>query len=392
MWINRLFVIVIIIASATFASFYGGPIPYSLFYFSLSLPLMALLYVFYVYYDFKIYQHVEAKTLVKGEPTTYSFELSNEAFITFQNIKLRFFEDRSKVLAAGHSKEYCLLPGDREGATSMLICNYLGEYEVGIDAVIITDFFNLFSITYPLPSHMKVVVLPRIITLQASNIISIDSDSKQGLYKLNNTNEERDAEVEKYRYGDSPKNIHWKASAKRQELMCRTFSPIAKKRVLLYLDLIPLNEEDFNTFHLQDQMIECLLALAYYCLQKNIPASVYYAEESICCEVLNSESAFNTLYKKCSSLFFTTQFPLSDLLTLSETTIYENNQYILVTHALSEALYKTLLPIQERGNSIVIIYLQASSLEGMNPLLSLFAELHIKLICLNPDSVLEEVL
>ncbi len=55
---RRITAVTIIIATAVFASFFGGAARI-LFYISLFIPIFSLLYTFYVYMRFRIYQDAE---------------------------------------------------------------------------------------------------------------------------------------------------------------------------------------------------------------------------------------------------------------------------------------------------------------------------------------------
>lgn len=94
MFINRIIMLILIIASAIFASHYGGNVSYALFYMSLSVPVVSILYTFYVYIRFRIYQEIGQRLVVKGDFIPYSFTLANEDYITFRSIKVNFFHDK----------------------------------------------------------------------------------------------------------------------------------------------------------------------------------------------------------------------------------------------------------------------------------------------------------
>ena len=94
---NRIILVAVIIAAAVFASFYGGNIPYALFYLTLCAPVISFLYTVYVFIRFKLYQDISERTLVKGEATDYSFRLSNEDFISYQQIQVQFYSAMPSV-------------------------------------------------------------------------------------------------------------------------------------------------------------------------------------------------------------------------------------------------------------------------------------------------------
>lgn len=165
MLVNRILLLVFIIASGVFASHYGGNVSYALFYMSLFIPAVSLLYTFYVYIRFRIFQEIGQRVVVKGDLIPYSFTLANEDYITFRSVKVNFLHDKSTISSAEDIREYCLLPGQSETMETTLRCNYRGEYYVGANTVDIIDYLYLFKITYPITSKLKVTVLPRVIQI-----------------------------------------------------------------------------------------------------------------------------------------------------------------------------------------------------------------------------------
>ena len=101
---NRLILAAAILATGVFASFYGGNIPYTLFYLTLLLPVISFLYTVYVYLRVKVYQEIENMVLVKGESTGYTFRVANEDFLSYQNLRIRFFTGMSQPTGPVHNR------------------------------------------------------------------------------------------------------------------------------------------------------------------------------------------------------------------------------------------------------------------------------------------------
>lgn len=392
MWMNRLIAILGIVASCVLASFFGGHLAYSLLYFSIGIPVVALIYVIYVYRHFKIYQGVGTRTVVKGEAVPYSFQLCNEDWVSYHSIKVHFLKERSYVIDGKEETEYCMLPGEKQSLSSMMVCNYRGEYEVGIESVKITDFFGLFPITYPLISKLKLTVLPRVITLMDSKLIAVSVEAKQNRIPIKKQEEELTAETRKYTYGDTKKMIHWKLSAKKQELMSRVSIGIPESEVLLFWDLTEIKGKTIEVLSHQDLIIESILALANYCLKRKVACKVFFSEGDIKIQQVYNETDFQTLYDKCSKVVFNASFSLIDLLERSTKNAYESQQYILVTSSLTKELYRQLLPIYAKGNRVTIIFTEGTPKEENKSLIRLFIEAHLQVVCIGMETRLEEVL
>jgi uncharacterized protein (DUF58 family) len=196
------------IGTGIFASYYGGNIAYALFYLCILVPIISFLYTVYVYARFKLYQTIGSFMVVKGDWTEYAFIIANEDYITFRDIKVNFLSDKSTIEDANRNTQYSLLPSESDRLETRIKCNYRGEYYVGVDSVEVTDFLYLFTITYPVGTKLKAVVLPRIVPLERLGIAPPQTDVKNPVLNSNFIEEELDTEVRKYNPGDNKKRIH----------------------------------------------------------------------------------------------------------------------------------------------------------------------------------------
>lgn len=392
MWISRIVLIIMIIASGTFASFYGGSISYAFFYMSLSIPIISLLYTGYVYTRFKLYQTIDSKTAIKGQPMGYYFQLCNEDFVTYQNIKVNFCHDRSTVLSGRESKEYCLLPGQIEIMSTAILCNVRGEYYVGVESVVITDFLYLFKITFPLLNKMKITVLPRVVQLSELKILSKDMDSKQNINHMKAREEEIDSEVRKYAYGDDRKRIHWKMSAKLHELMTRKYQEIPRNGIQLYFDLERVKSSEEERLITEDQIIESVLAISNYCYQHNIICDLFYVNGGIKSLNVQRREDFEILYELCKEVGFHSSLSVDKLIDDTIGAYRADLQYIIITSIITEELYKTLLVLKGQGHLVTLLYMGYKAEITENQWIEEFMKSGIHVVKVENNTKIEEVL
>ena len=353
---NRLICILFIIGSGIFASYYGGNISYALFYLALFIPVISFLYTLYVYFRFKIYQTMDSYMVVKGDWNSYSFVIANEDFIAFRNVKVNFLYDKSTIKKTEDSIEYSLLPNDKEKMDTQIRCNYRGEYFIGVDSIEVTDFLYLFSITYPITSKLKVKVLPRVVTVEQLGIAPALIDSKNPMHFSNFVEEELDTEIRKYVRGDNKKRIHWKASAKMNELISRKYNQKPKAEVVLFMDLEKIHEDDLSVVITEDKIMESVLAIANYYVAKNTPSQIIYAMEDIKQIHINSKHEFDGFYKACINIRFESKTSVDEL-TLRRLQRGDNGIfYVIATHKLTKELYMSSLRVLSGGNRLCILF------------------------------------
>lgn len=266
-FIRRTIYIALFILSLVFISFRGGNLPYMLFFMMAANTVLSVIYILYVFFTVKIYQDISERRITKYESVPYKLNLYNEGIIAYSSVKLRFMKTLSYVNGAQGLECIGLEPGKRIDADLELWCKYSGTYYVGVDTIEIMDYFQIFRIRFNMPQKMKVTVKPRIIKLD--NVAFITDTEECHNSAVTGQNEYlTDNEVRKYVSGDNKRLIHWKNSAKRQELMVR--KPMAEE-ITEYIVIMDgrIDSIDFEEkIMLCDKLKETVIAMVYYIYSK----------------------------------------------------------------------------------------------------------------------------
>lgn len=353
---NRIFLAILIILSAIFVSFYGGVISYSIFYLLLLVPLLSLIYMIYVYFRFCVYQLIERKTIVKGEHIPYQFILANEDILTYTSVNVTFLHDTSEVEALNALQCYCLLPGEQYNYKTTLTCKYRGEYFAGIDKVQISDYLGLFHMTYPSPSTINVRVLPRVVSLKHL-VFFEETDSKQIPLTMPLTFNIPDVEVRKYQNGDSIKHIHWKSSARTNQLLTRKFIDDPKSEILLLMDLTKVEDTELNQIIIEDKIIEATLSIVDFYFRKNTVISLVFDRKGIQREEIHNKATFDMLYQMTTELVFRSTKNIESLLLEANRLGSRRDYFMIITHTITaEFCYASYQAVQY-GNAVIIIYI-----------------------------------
>lgn len=357
MKINRLIIVLCIIGSGVFVSFYGGNISYALFYSTIFLPVICFLYTLYVYFRFKLFQSMGSYLVVKGDWTLYFFIIANEDVVTFRNVKVNFLTDKSTIEAAGQSVQYSLLPGESDRMDTRIKCNYRGEYYVGVNSIEITDFLYLFTITYPVRSKIKVIVLPRVVPIERLAIAPPEIDVKNPMHYSNTSEEELSSEMQRYNRGDGIKRIHWKATARQRQLMSRKYYQKPKNQIVLFMDLMKMNEDELQVTIYEDKIIESILAIANFYAMRGTPSQIIYEMNGKKQISISGKEEFNAFYKTCAAIQFTSKIPVNDLIHERMLRGDEGIFYMVVTHYLTKEIYLSALKLSAEGNHIGILFI-----------------------------------
>ena len=249
-------------AAVVAASFYGGPITYSILFGLILIAPVSFIYLLTVYVFFKLYQVVQSKHISVYEPIPYYFVLQNEYLLNFCHIKTDMYTTFSYIENMREDREYELLPYESARYDTRLVCRYRGEYKVGIKDITITDYLRLFKITYHVPEPLGVVVSPRIIKLSS---LRIENDPARNSFVENHRlSQDYDAAVRDYIPGDPLKGIHRKLSAKAGKMKSRLTYGEEKQGIAIFLDTDRISTDEYKFIPVENKCLEIVLALTNY--------------------------------------------------------------------------------------------------------------------------------
>ena len=351
---NRIILMILWILSLIFITVSGTQTAYGFFILLTMIPFLSLFYIFLVNHYFRIDQHINSHDLIANHRSDYRFVLQNDSFIPFSGIRVLFFPDFSSVSERDMRSEYELFFGGRIVKRDSLICRYRGEYHIGIKAVVIQDFFRLFSFTRDLKRPLFVRVKPDIVRLD---------DLRSNKETLNTLRENRfkrnvaDLLLRDYVPGDDLKLINWKVSAASQKLMVRQLSGEERQGIALIMDSCRYTEDPKEYLPVENKILETVIALDLFFLQKAIPVTVYLEEETA--EELNGDSlhSFETNYERLSAFRFSSAKRPAILCNeiLSSNTLFNKAMVFLILSRMDPSYSSLIGQLQQHDLPLTII-------------------------------------
>ena len=337
-------------------SFYGGAVSYGFFFGVTMLSVISWVYLFLVYYRFRIYQEVENRSMVCGNAVPYYFVLQNDDFFVFSSVSVRLFSSFSYVEQIPDGIEYELLPGDKLTYRTKLICKYRGEYEVGIKKIVITDFLRLFQLSYTPASTIKALVRPRIVRVEELRSVTDLTALMQN--DAQNLQTEPDVPVREYVQGDALRLIHWKATAQEQKLKVRTHIGEQKQGIAVICDTKRYSKDERVYLPLESRMLEILIALGLYFAGRNITFTAYYGQSGVRNSHVDSLGDFEEFYLKSSEMIFDKAEEVGETLAEAMTRggIRNSKVVFVILHRWDESVARMTDELSA-GGVIVVAYL-----------------------------------
>ncbi|NLC68550.1 MAG: DUF58 domain-containing protein [Clostridiaceae bacterium] len=361
---NRILYLCLLLLSFSFVYFYGGQVPYMLFFTTLLLAFLSLVYTIIIYLRFKYHQEIDKKYIVKGDTIKFSFIISNEDFLFYPYISIKFFGTETIFSEQFKTRTLSLMPFSERVYSFTLSCKYCGNYEIGVSRIEIEDFLGLFRLVYEVPFPLSINVYPRIIMIDRLRL-KMDFFS-ESYYVLDSKYEDIGAlqDIRKYTYGDSLKKIHWKLTAKLNELMIRKFQSASEASVIIALDLKKNNFSSEQNTIIEDKLIESAVAINYYCLYSWIPVKlVYYTKEIV---TINASSPFDfqNIYNRLAEIRFASEFSISETLDVYIRNSAVKTNLLILTSNLSYDLYDVVYYANFSGFHSVVVYVSPSEFTG----------------------------
>lgn len=159
--------------------------------------------------------------------------------------------------------------------TLALECEKRGFYPFGPVEITSGDIFGLYSQSLAWPGKDILIVYPRLLPVRRLPIPPVHPMGGTATEKRVFQDPTRVIGVREYRPGDSPRTIHWKASARAQGLQVKVFEPTTILKVALFLGVDTFHQGD--TFKADDFElgIETLASVANDVMDHGGPAGLF---------------------------------------------------------------------------------------------------------------------
>ncbi len=281
-------------------SFRGGVVAYGFFALMTLVPVVSGLYLFAVYMLFHVYQNLEQRFVSVNEPVRYRFALVNECPLQFVGIRVRFFTEFSTITDLDDETEYELKPGTRIEMETRLICRYRGEYEIGIRAIEIQDFFRLFRIRYRNKECIHAVVKPQLIKIDTLGDIELSDAVRESEHSRS----ELDVISREYVPGDDRRFINWSQSARTGSLMTRNLTGSDHQEITIITDTFRSGIALPEFIPAENKILEVALAVSYYFSRNNICAAEYHLAQEMVRLTAENTHKFEEFYNSVSEIAF----------------------------------------------------------------------------------------
>lgn len=174
---------------------------------------------------------------------------------------------------------------------------FRGSYYGAIKRIYVVDPLRIIRVSKKFERSIQTVFLPRRLNMED---IIFRSAVEQSFAKkqLHSTDKEDFSHVREYRDGDILQLVHWKLTAKQDELMIKQFDSVTDLQATILCDYHQSN--DIEGMTRADMMIETALAFAKTALEKGLHSTVDIGDPNSPPSFIADMGTFNKLFELMS--------------------------------------------------------------------------------------------
>lgn len=258
-WINYLSLIVLIVIGLLFYHHY---LMFILLMFILILPIASYINMFFSFKKIKLAVSINKMSVGKNIPFDVWFCVKNNYHVPIEKIEInaviynRFYENEDK-----YSINISALPNKENKAKLSVSSLYCGIINVEITDYYVYDFLGLFRKHINANIKTQISIMPS--KEEDYEIIKLSykgSSKEDGVQNIKGEDVSQISEIRDYIPGDRLSDIHWKLSAKKDELQVKEYSLHVFEELILLIELFI----DKNNPKIFDEIIEELFSLSNY--------------------------------------------------------------------------------------------------------------------------------
>ncbi len=334
-------------ASIIMARLRPGFVSTMIFYMMVCLPIAELVMIAMTYVSFKISHAINKRTVLKGEKVNYELALVNPTVLLFAPLKVYYTGSDLLFRQSNLHKNNTILmyPFSREQFEKEIQCDYRGSYYVGVERVEVQGFFRFFYFDYTGMETLKILVHPNIHELKAVNFHHALSESTESIVSFDKFDKSIFSELRTYQPGDPLNKIHWKLSARSNELITKEYEGNVNNKTKIFVNTEATHQSYEQNIVIEDYLIEGAVAISKYLLENNTPTEmIWYDNKSMRLRGEHGKD-FQPFYDALALMRFSEGVGSCEKMIIEET----GNQYdqcvIMlftshVTPELSEVLYR----------------------------------------------------
>ena len=248
-----------------------------------------------------------------------------------------------------------------------------GEYSFGAVNVYVKSPIRLLKRRYQFSQDKMVIVYPSFLQLRAYELMAISNRlTELGVKKIQKIGQSQEFEqIRQYVQGDDIRNINWKATARRNDLMVNAFQEEKSQNVYCLIDKGRVMQMPFDGLSLLDYAINATLVLSNIAIYKQDKAGVITFSDRMGQVLLADRKAgqmtkiLDVLYKQ-KTRFLETDYEA--LYVHTKTYIRQRSLFLLFTNFETVTSMRRQLPYFRKlakNHLLIIVFFENTELRAL---------------------------
>ena len=328
-----------------------GPMTYLALYAVLILPVFSLLVTLAAKWGLVITETLSPDYTQKNVTALYTVTAKNRAPFPISALRVRF-QAGAGVEVDCWETVLSVRPLRKQEAVFSVSVPYRGRYSLWVDEVTLYDFLGLFSFRTTRGEALMLTIAPQVWAIAPLPLAAAE-DAGHMRDQRRDEGDRSNAELRLYQPTDEYKKIHWKASAKRNELISRDFLEPRRQSAVVLVDHSPVAASPLEALALEDLMVDALVSAMYDCSRQGY---------SISLRTENGDAGFTDdfagLFGRAVGLAFDAAGSMEDQLTRMVQTRESAMNLVVLVQALRENTCARLRTLQLSGSRVILFYFE----------------------------------
>jgi uncharacterized protein (DUF58 family) len=243
-------------------------------------------------------------------------------------------------------------------------CTQRGYHTYGPATVTTGDAFGMFNRRGTLPEQNRLIIYPHLYTAAELGLPAKNPFGERAAEARLVEDPLRTAGIRTWQPTDGMKRVHWKATARYQQMLSRLYEPSQEPQVLVFLNVATFTRHWLGQIpELMERAISVAGSLAALCAEMRLPvgliANGYLPGSDQPLRLLPGRSPDQLLHileLLAAVTAFATQ-PIEELLLRESPRLPWGSTLLVVTAVAHEELLATLLDLQRSGRKVVLFTL-----------------------------------
>lgn len=350
--VNRRFIL-ITACFFIFSLLFGGSLPFFIFYTLLIILLASNIYIRSVRKAFDVEVTCSETLLNAGATSNILTKLKFDL-----PLPIPYVEVRSNAFAASKSGFSGYLR-DTTWDENIWIENELrfpvrGIHRLDDIHVRISDLFHFTCFEKSIDTGISIKVYPKIYRISTLSLGGLDIYHETNDPSSTSEDQSTIRDVRKYREGDSLKKVHWKLSAKQDDLYVKNLDTISGEEMVLFIDMNCRNYSFDNTGAVEESIIDFAASVINQLIRKDLCIKVFLNTSTGRYFELEDKPGFNRFLDYIITQKSDSTLELYQYIYENSFRLHRMNRIAIVTARIDAPLAEALLQMGRSGYSISV--------------------------------------